>query len=130
MAAERGPRSSLYVALFLVLLAAAAFLWLPTWWESREFREAEKIAGVGAPILAGALTDARGKVDSGKTSEEVVAAIGRPSIAVATEGTSRHDIWTYYYGDGTLTLNLTDGVVVRIATEYGPPNIPTSRRPR
>jgi hypothetical protein len=28
-----------------------------------------------------------------------------------------------------MTVNLTDGVVQRIAVAYGPPKIPTSRRP-
>ena len=36
-------------------------------------------------------------------------------------------MWTYY-ADGTMTVNLADGVVVRIGVNYGLPQIPTSRR--
>jgi len=129
--AEGGrPRGGLYILLLLVLLAVAAALWLPGWWENREYRQAEALTGVGSPVLAGTLTDARKKIDSGNSAEAVTVALGRPSFSAGTEGSSRHDKWIYYYADGTLTLNLTDGVVVRIAMEYGPPRIPTSRRSR
>ncbi|MFN2387361.1 MAG: hypothetical protein ABR576_13925 [Thermoanaerobaculia bacterium] len=123
----RRGRLSLIIAAALVLVAGA--LWLPTWWEARQYRQAESIAGVGARLQAGSLTDARRKIETGNTAEAVEAAIGKASVAVGTEGTSRHDKWTYYYADGTMTLHLTDGAVVRIATEYGAPLIPTSRRP-
>jgi hypothetical protein len=110
------------------LLAAAAF-WGPRWWEHRLYRQAEALTGVGAPVLKGGVTEARGKVDPGRTAKQVEEAIGRPSISVRTEGTSSRDIWTYYYADGTMRINLTDGIVQRISIEYGPPKIPTSRRP-
>jgi hypothetical protein len=74
------------------------------------------------------VTQARGKIDPGKTSKQVTQLVGRPSFAVGTEGSSTHDIWTYYYSDGTMTVNLTDGIVQRISIAYGPPKIPTSRR--
>lgn len=129
---DRKERShpGLYVLLFLGLIAAAAALWFPRWSEERSYRQAEAIAGVGAPVREGSLTGARKKIESGASAEAVRAALGPPSIGVATEGSSRHDIWTYYYSDGTLTVNLTDGFVVRIKTDYGSPNIPVSRRPR
>lgn len=123
------PRLGLYALLLLGLVGAAAALWLPRWWEERSYRQAEAIAGVGAPVREGNLTGARKKIESGALGEVVRSALGPPSVAIGTEGSSRHDIWTYYYSDGTLTVNLTDGVVVRIKTDYGAPKIPVSRRP-
>jgi hypothetical protein len=122
------PRKVLLAMIVIAILAAAAF-WLPRWWENRLYRQAEAMTGVGSRVLAGGVTSARGKIEPGKTAPQVVAAIGRPSFSVRTEGTSTHDIWTYYYADGTMTVNLTDGVVKRISLTYGPPKIPTSHRP-
>lgn len=122
------PRRILVTMAAFAILAAAAF-WLPRWWENRLYRQAEAMTGVGSPVLAGGVTSARGRIDPGKTASQVVAAIGRPSFSVRTEGASSHDIWTYYYADGTMTVNLTDGVVKRISLAYGPPKIPTSHRP-
>ena len=102
---------------------------MPRWWENRAYRDAEAIAGVGSPVLAGTLADARTKVDPGLTAEKVEAALGKASFAVRTEGTSVHEIWKYYFADGTLTVNLTDGYVARVGTEFGPPRIRKSRRP-
>jgi len=93
------------------------------------YRQAEKIGGVGAAILPGSLTDARRKVESGMAKDKLEAAIGKPSIGVHTDGASSHDIWTYYYADGTMTINLTDDAVVRTGVDYNPPKIPTSARP-
>ena len=63
-------------------------------------------------------------------ANEVVQRIGKPSISVGTEGRDvRREVWTYYFADGTLLVNLTDGHVQRISTTYGPPKIPTSARP-
>jgi peptidoglycan/LPS O-acetylase OafA/YrhL len=123
------PRSGRYVLLAAALLAALAAFWLPRWWESRLYRQAEALTGVGAPIKPGSLTDARRKIDPGRASGDVLAALGRPSLSAATAGPSPREIWTYYYADGTMTVNLTDGYVVRVAVAYGPPKIPTSRRP-
>jgi len=109
-----------------IVLAVLAALWLPRWWEMRLYRQAEALTGVGAPILPGNLTDARKKIDPGRSSQDVLLAVGRPSLDAST---SSHAIWTYYYADGTMTVNLGDGVVTRIAVAYGPPQIPTSRRP-
>ncbi len=122
------PRKALVAMVAVAILAAAAF-WLPRWWENRLYREAEAMTGVGSPVLAGGVTSARGKIEPGRTAAQVVAAIGRPSFSVRTEGSSTHDIWTYYYADGTMTVNLTDDVVKRISLAYGPPSIPTSHRP-
>ena len=72
-------------------------------------------------MQAGGVTQARGKIDPGKTAKQVVELVGRPSFSVGTEGSSTHDIWTYYYADGTMTVNLTDGIVQRISVAYGPP---------
>lgn len=121
-------RLSLVIAAALVLVAGA--LWLPTWWEARQYREVEAIAGVGSKVLPGRLAGARRKIETGNGSRAVEAAIGRPSVAVRTEGLSSHEKWTYYYADGTMTVNITDGAVVRISTDFTPPVIPTSRRPR
>jgi hypothetical protein len=126
--AERSRRG-LYTLLGAGLLAVGAAFWLPRWWETRLYRQAEALTGVGAPVLSGTLTDARKKIDPGRTEKDVVAALGRPSVSQAAEGSSSHGIWIYYYADGTMTINLTDGVVVRIGVSYGPPQIPTSRRP-
>lgn len=123
-------RGRLYAVIAVVLVLAGAALWLPSWWEARTYRATEAIAGVESPIREGTLTDARGKVETGQAAETILAAIGRPSLESSAEGTTRHDRWIYYYADGTMTLNLTDGAVVRIAVDYGPPRIPTSRRPR
>jgi 4-amino-4-deoxy-L-arabinose transferase-like glycosyltransferase len=128
MAAERA-RPTLYLVLAAVLLLAGAAFWLPRWWENREYRGAEAIAGVGAKILSGKLADARGKVDLGMPASKVTTALGQPSFAVKTEGTSTHEIWTYYFPDGTLTINLTDGFVARASTAFGPPSIRKSKRP-
>jgi hypothetical protein len=127
MTSERPPSRRLIIALALVALAAGLALWLPRWWERREFHKLEEIAGVGSPLLSGSVADARGKIDSGMSSEKVSGAIGKASFAVHTDGSSTHDIWTYYYKDGTMTVNLTDGMVQRIAVAFGPPNIPKSR---
>lgn len=128
--AETRPRRAVLVAGAFVPLLLAATLWLPRWWENREYREAEKIAGVAADIVPGTLAEARPKVDPGVAAGTLVERIGKPSISVATEGKdSRREIWTYYFSDGTLTVNLTDGLVQRVSATFGPPKIPTSARP-
>jgi len=129
MSSEPAPSRRLIAVAILIAAGAAAAVWLPRWWESREYREAERLTGVGSPVLSGSVTDARKKIDNGMASDKITAAIGRASFSVHTDGSSTHDIWTYYYADGTMTINLTDGVIQRIAIEFGPPKIPTSRRP-
>ena len=129
MSSEPAPSRRLITVAILIAAGAAAAVWLPRWWESREYREAERLTGVGSPVLSGSVTDARKKIDNGMASDKITAAIGRASFSVHTDGSSTHDIWTYYYADGTMTINLTDGVIQRIAIEFGPPKIPTSRRP-
>jgi len=125
MDAEQKTRRRLLAAVVLVPAALAAALWLPQWWEGRELRQAREIAGVGSKLAAGDMTDARRKIDPGLAGEKIAAAIGKPSFAVGTEGKdSRHEIWTYYFHDGTMTVNLTDGTAVRISTVYGTPRIP------
>ena len=126
---ERERRKGLIVAIAFVPLLLAAFLWLPRWWEAREYRQIESIAGVEAHISEGKLADARDRVKNGMQSDAVVAAIGKPALSVATDGVSRHEIWTYYFADGTLLLNLTDGLVQRASAGFHPPKIPTSARP-
>lgn len=127
--AER-PTRKLVLLASVVLVVSAAALWLPRLWENRLYRQTESLTGVGSPVLDGSITDARRKIDPGRLETQVVEALGRPSFSSGSEGSSSHAIWTYYYADGTLTVNLTDGVVVRISTSYGAPKIPTSRRPR
>jgi hypothetical protein len=129
MTEEKSPRPALVVAILLVLALVAAALWVPRWWNIRLYRQTEALTGVGSAVQPGGVTQARGKIDPGKTSKQVVELIGRPSFSVGTEGSSTHDIWTYYYSDGTMTVNLTDGIVQRISIAFGPPKIPTSRRP-
>lgn len=129
MTSEAPPRRGLLVALVLIVIAVGAALWLPRWWENRLYRQAEAIAGVGSRVLPGSVTDARKKIDPGKRSQGVVLAIGRPSIAIRTEGSSTHEIWTYYYADGTMTVNLTDDILQRVSLDYGPPKIRKSARP-
>jgi hypothetical protein len=122
---EPKSRRGLYAAVVLVPVLLAAALWLPQWWERRELQAARDIAGVGSQLSAGSMTDARKKIDPGLAGEKIAAAIGKPGFAVGTDGKeSKHEIWTYYFTDGTLTINLTDGVAVRIGTIYGPPRIP------
>ncbi len=128
MSEERGPGLRVIIILILVIAVAGAALWLPRWLENRLFRQAEAMTGVGSRVLSGGLTRERGKIDPGDSSRQVVEAIGRPSFSVGTEGSSTHEIWTYYYPDGTMTINLTDGIVARVAISYGPPKIPTSAR--
>jgi peptidoglycan/LPS O-acetylase OafA/YrhL len=126
---ERPPRLALALVAALVALAVWAAIWLPRLWENHLYRQAEAIAGVGSPLLPGSLTEARKKIDPGRTARQVAEALGRASFSMHTEGSSTHDIWRYYYADGTMTVNLTDGVVQRISLAYGPPAIPTSHRP-
>ena len=123
--AEQKTRSRLLAAVVLVPLFLVAALWLPKLWEGRELSEARKIAGVGSQLTAGSMTDARRKVDPGLAADKIVAAIGKPGFAVGADGRdTTHEIWTYYFTDGTMTINLTDGVAVRIGTIYGAPRIP------
>ncbi len=127
---ESRPRRAVLVAAAFVPLLVAAALWLPRWWENREYRQAEAIAGVAARIVPGTLAEARPRVDPGVSAAALVERIGKPSISVATEGKdSRREIWTYYFSDGTLTVNLTDGLVQRVSATFAPPTIPTSARP-
>lgn len=128
MPGERG-RPALYAVLAGALVLAMAAFWLPRWWENREYRKAEAIAGVGARIVPGRIAEARKQLDPGVPGSRVTAALGPPSFSVKTEGASSHEIWIYYFQDGTLTVNLTDGYVARAATEFGPPKIRKSRRP-
>jgi hypothetical protein len=117
------------LAAFVPIFVAAA-LWLPRWWENREYREAESIAGVGAAIVPGSLAEARKQLDPGVATADVVARIGKPSMSVATQGRdSRREVWTYYFSDGTLLIHVTDGRVQRVSTTFGAPRIPTSARP-
>ncbi|HEY1253122.1 MAG TPA: hypothetical protein VGH97_18215 [Thermoanaerobaculia bacterium] len=122
-------RKALIAALFVVPLLLVAALWGPSWWEKRELREAQMIAGVGSQIVPGHLTEARSKVDPGASAEKIVAAIGKPSFKASTRGKdSTHEIWKYYFADGTMIINLTDDAAVRIETTYGRPRIPRSTR--
>jgi hypothetical protein len=128
MAPERA-RPLLYAVIAAAIVIAVAAFWVPRWWENREYRRAEKIAGIGSPVLPGKVVDARKKVDPGLPAAKVTEAIGKPSFAVGTEGALSHEIWKYYFADGTMTVNLTDGYVARISTEFGPPTNRQSRRP-
>jgi hypothetical protein len=128
MSEEGGPRTSLFIALALILVLVAAALWLPRSWENRLSRQAEALTGVGSRVMPGDVTGSRGKINPGDPGRRVIEAIGRPSFSIATEGSSTHEIWTYYFADGTMTVNLTDGFVARISISYGPPKIPTSTR--
>jgi len=129
MTEERPPRTGLVIGLLLVVVLVGLAVWAPRWWERRLYRKTEALTGVGAPVLSGDVTSARRRIDPGTTGNQVVESLGKPSITVGTEGTSTHEIWTYYYADGTMTINLSDGIVRRVSLDYGPPKIPTSRRP-
>jgi hypothetical protein len=128
MPSERA-RPALYAVIATAIVIAVAAFWLPRWWENREYREAETIAGIGSAVLPGKVADARNRVDPGFSAAKATAALGKPSFAVRTEGASTHEIWKFYFADGTMTVNLTDGYVARISTEFGPPKIRQSRRP-
>jgi hypothetical protein len=117
---NRSPKGLLIALVSLTALAAAAY-WLPRWWARRVDRQERSLAGIGAPVLPGAVTEARRRIDPGRSARQVVDAIGRPSVSIGTEGSSTHEIWTYYYADGTIRINLTDGIAQRISLEYGPP---------
>lgn len=124
----RNPRRVAFLwASAFVLAAVIGFG--PGWWERHLYRQTEALTGVGSKVQSGTLTEARRKVDPGRSARQVVEALGQPSFSHSSLGTSRHDIWAYYYADGTLTLNMTDGIAQRISVTYGPPPIPTSRRP-
>jgi hypothetical protein len=127
---ESRSRRGLLVAIAFVPIVLAAFLWFPRWWESREYRQMEGLVGVEARVSEGKLGDARAKIHDGMKVEDVTAAIGKPAVSMATDGISRHEIWKYYYADGTLLLNVTDGLVQRASADFRPPSIPTSARPR
>jgi hypothetical protein len=122
-------RPALYIVLAGALLIAFAVFWFPRWWENREYRRAEAIAGVGSRTLPGSLAEGRRHIDPGIPGSKVIAALGPPSFSVKTEGASTHEIWKYYFSDGTLTVNLTDGYVARISADFGPPKIRKSKRP-
>jgi hypothetical protein len=122
-------RRGLLIAIAFVPIVLAAALWLPRWWEAREYRQMQGIAGVEARVSPGKLADARNKIENGMKSDAVVAAIGKPALSVGTDGASPREIWTYYYADGTLLINLTDGLVQRVSADFRPPKIPTSARP-
>ena len=127
MPSERA-RPALFIVIAAAILIAVAAFWLPRRWENREYNDAEKIAGVGSTVVPGKVTDARKRVDPGLSGARAIAALGKPSFAVRTEGASSHEIWKYYFADGTMTVNLTDGYIARISTEFGPPKIPQSHR--
>jgi hypothetical protein len=128
MPAERA-RPALFVVIGAAIAIAIAVFWLPRWWENRAYRDAEKIAGIGSAVLPGKVADARKRIDPGLPAAKATEALGKPSFSVRTEGASSHEIWKYYFADGTLTVNLTDGYVARISTDFGPPKIRQSRRP-
>ncbi|HEY4229781.1 MAG TPA: hypothetical protein VGO79_06395, partial [Thermoanaerobaculia bacterium] len=108
-------RKALIAAIFLVPVLLVIALWGPKWWEKHELQEAQKVAGVGSQMVPGHITDARKKIDPGATAGAIVAAIGKPSFKVGTQGKdSTREIWTYYFADGTMVVNLTDGSAVRI----------------
>lgn len=129
MIRKDAQRRGVVILAGILALAAAAAFWLPRWWENRASRQAAAITGAGSPLEKGSVTNARKRVDPGQTARRAVDAIGRPSFSVRTEGSSVHEIWTYYYSDGTMTLNMTDGVIQRISLAYGAPTIPRSLRP-
>jgi hypothetical protein len=112
-----------------VVLIAAGIFYGPVLWERKLYREAEALTGVGSRMLEGSVTTARRAIESGKSAADVEAAIGKPSFSSSSQGASKHEIWRYYFADGTLTVNVTDGYVARASVEFGPPKIPTSRRP-
>ncbi len=124
---RRLRRSAILLASAFVLAAVIGLG--PGWWERHLYRQTEALTGVGSKVQPGTLTDARRKVDPGRSSQQIVAALGDPSFSQSSLGSSRHDLWAYYYADGTMTLTLTDGIAQRISMAYGPPFIPTSRRP-
>lgn len=91
----------------------------------------ESLAGVEARMVPGTLAEARKKAEAGVKTGQLVAALGKPSLSVRTEGRdSSHEIWTYYFSDGTLVLNITDGLVQRVSADFRPPAVPTSARPQ
>jgi len=118
---EEGRRKLLAVLAAGVLVLGAGAFGL-RWWEGRVDRQSEAIAGIGK-VLPGSVTDARRKVDPGRTEQAVLEAIGKPSARAETRGAEHHAKWTYYYADGTLTLSLTDGYLARADLEYGPPRL-------
>ena len=65
---SRAPRRGLLIALAFAPILLAAILWLPGWWEKREYRAMEEIAGVDARIVPGRLADAREKVNPGRAA--------------------------------------------------------------
>ena len=126
---EPTPTRVALITTVVLAIGIAAAIWVPRLWERRLYRQTEALTGVGSQLQPGTVTGARRKIDPGRTRQAVEAAIGKASFAARTEGSSVHEIWIYYYADGTMTVNLTDGIVQRIGVAYGPPNIPTSRRP-
>lgn len=102
----------------------------PTLWEKSLYRDMQKLAGVGATLHPGGVTSARRRVDPGIRSKQVLERLGTPSLASASQGLSRHEVWTYYYSDGTMTCSATDGIIDRISLSYGAPSIPAPRTPR
>lgn len=127
MTAERA-RPVLFLLIAAAIAIALGLFWLPRWWESRQGGRSEAIAGADSRILPGSLGGARNQIDPGMPGSKVTTAIGKPSFSIRTQGASAHEIWTYYFADGTLTINLTDGYVARISMEFGPPRPGRPRR--
>jgi hypothetical protein len=117
--AETEGRRRIVAAFVLAAIAGVAALVLPRLLESREGGKPGSSSGAGV-VLPGNVTEARRKIDPGKSEKAVLELIGKPSAAVETKGLERHTVWTYTYADGNLKLNLTDGYLVRVDTEYGP----------
>jgi hypothetical protein len=122
MPQRQGGANKTLVALAAGVLLLGAGAFGLRWWEARVDRQSESIAGIGK-ILPGSVTDARRKVDPGRTEQAVLEAIGKPSAKAVTRGAERHEKWTYYFADGTLTLSMTDGYLARADLEYGPPRL-------
>ncbi|HEY6221322.1 MAG TPA: hypothetical protein VIX13_02185, partial [Candidatus Eisenbacteria bacterium] len=65
---EPATSRTLWLTAFLLVVGIAAAVWGPRLWERRLYRQAEALTGVGSRVLDGTVTEARRRIDPGRTS--------------------------------------------------------------
>jgi hypothetical protein len=76
------------------------------------------LAQTSRGVLPGTTYEHREKIKQGMKSEEVSAAIGKPSEKLESRGQIVSGHWTYLFKDGKITMHLRDGVVTDIETTF------------
>jgi len=76
------------------------------------------LAQASSGVIAGTTYEHREKIKQGMKSEEVAAAIGKPSEKLESRGQIVSGHWTYLFKDGKITMHLRDGIVTDIETTF------------